>query len=56
MIIYNNEVINPKNIAFIKVCFKALDIHFIGGTNHWLWFDDEKSKIAILTSIELQMK
>lgn len=56
MITYNNEVINPKNISFIKVCPKALDIHFIGGTNHWVWFEDEKSKMALLTSIKLQMK
>ena len=56
MIMYNNEIINPKNIAFIKVCPKALSIHFVGGTNHWLWFEDEKTKIATLTSIKLQMK
>lgn len=56
MIEYNNEIINTNNILFIKDCPNAISIHFIGGTNHWLWFDNEKSKKAILTSIKLQMK
>ncbi len=56
MVKYNNEIINTNNILFIKDCPNALCIHFIGGTNHWLWFDNEISKKAILTSIKLQMK
>ena len=56
MITYKNEIINTNNIAFIKDCHNALCIHFIGGTNHWIFFDDEKSKKALLTSIELRIK
>jgi hypothetical protein len=56
MIKYRNEIINTNNIIFIKDYPNALSIHFIGGTNHWLLFDNEESKNAILTSIKLQMK
>lgn len=56
MIKYKNEIINTNNIIFIKDYPNALNIYFIGDTNHWFWFEDEKAKIAILTSIKLQMK
>lgn len=55
MVTYKNEIINTNNIAFIKDYPNALCIHFIGGTNHWLRFDNEASKIALLTSIKLKM-
>lgn len=56
MIIYKNEIINTNNITFIKECPKAISIHFIGGTNHWIFFEDERSKIALLTSLKFNMK
>ena len=56
MVKYKNEIINTNNILFIKEFPNALNIYFIGGTNHWLLFDDEKSKNALLTSIKFQMK
>jgi hypothetical protein len=56
MITYKNEIINVDNILFIKEFHNALNIYFVGGTNYWLLFDDEKSKNALLTSIKLQMK
>ena len=56
MVKYNNEIINTNNIIFIKDYPNALNIYFIGGTNHWLHFNDEKIKNVILTSIKLQMK
>ena len=56
MIKYKNEIINTNNILFIKEFPNAINIYFINNTNHWLWFDNEISKIAILTSIKLQMK
>ena len=45
----NNNTINSKFP-------NAINIYFINKTNHWLWFDNEISKKAILTSIKLQMK
>ena len=56
MITYKNEIINVNNILFIKEFPNAINIYFINKTNHWLWFDNEISKKAILTSIKLQMK
>lgn len=56
MVKYKNEFINTNNITYIKDCGKSISIHFINGTNHWIFFDDEKSKIALLTSIQFYMK
>lgn len=55
MIIYKNEIINTNNILYIKEFPGAINIYFIGGTNHWIYFDNEVSKKAILTSIKFKM-
>ena len=55
MITYNNEIINTNNILYIKKFLNAINIYFIGGTNHWIHFDNEVSKIALLTSIKIKM-
>ena len=56
MIKYKNEIINVNNILYIKEYPNAISIHFVGDTIHWFRFEDEKTKIAILTSIKLQIK
>lgn len=55
MIKYRNEIINPKNILYIKTYVNAINIYFIGGTNHWLRFENEETKNAILTSLQFNM-
>ena len=55
MITYKNEIINTNNIIYIKEFTNAINIYFIGGTNHWIYFDNEVSKMALLTSIKIKM-
>lgn len=55
MVKYGNEIINPKNILYIKAYVNAINIYFIGGTNHWMRFENEETKNAILTSLQFNM-
>ena len=55
MVTYKNEIINTNNILYIKEFPNAINIYFIGETNHWIYFDNEVSKMALLTSIKIKM-
>ena len=55
MVKYGNEIINPKKILYIKTYINAINIYFIGGTNHWMRFENEETKNAILTSLQFNM-